>query len=337
MGQEAKATQQQTLAFGIADGSARARRVQLAMAVRDLRLGRKTGDAKDLALLVFDQTGDGLGDAWGASDELILGHAFGPECGGTTLYAIRRALTEAGILSVETTRAEDGELRRRYAVRWEGVYRVRGWQLPAECRGPAENSAGGRNSRGENSRGENSHCENSHCENSRGENSRCEIRPAKKPADSAPYIPAGAGAGARLSSLVFLSSVDVDDIDRQEEIRARAEEIRRAIFAHRPYAKLDTESRRFIATAAAIAASLGGQWSEWIDFAVEVTRKKQADVPCSYLRNTMRNALIEFAGLCNSQEEAGTVMGKLLAAARPIARPIFTRIEQAAEKAGGGT
>ena len=309
---------QQVMEFGLADGSTRDRRVQLGRVVSDLRLD---SDAAMLVLLVFDQTSAGTGQAWAAADELVLGHALGPKCSRGKYYKIRRALAEAGILSVVNDRAE-GTLRRHYKIDWAGVYAVRGLPLPDRLRVV--------DSRGENSSRENSPHENSHGENSYRENSHGEKNDGQNHNTSG-RVPARPDARARLSScLVFLSNVDVDDKVIQE-IRSKSQEIYREIFAHRPKARLDAETRRFIATVAAIAAVAGRQWAEWIDYAVAVTKRKKADIPGAYLRRTLRYSLIEFAGVCTTDEEAAAAMGQLLTTARPLAKPLFMRRAQETE------
>lgn len=307
---------QKTLPFALADGSARDRRVQLARAVHDLRLD---SDAKLLALLVYDMTAEGIGEAWTVPDEVVMGHALGPECGKTHFYETHRALAEAGILSVITDRAE-GNLRRRYKVFWEGVYAVRGLPLPDNLREPGdEDFRTANDSPGENSPRENSRGENSPRENPAGE---CQ---------SAPDAHARTHAQARLSScLVFLSNVDVDDMTLRQDIARKACEILAAIFAEKPGAKLDRDTSRFAAEVAAVAVVAGDEWSAWIDYAVAVTaNKKGKHTPGSYLRNTMRQSLIEFAGVCKTEIEAAAIQGSLLAAVRPIARAVLAseRIE----------
>ena len=139
MAGERNPQEQQTLGFGMADGSARDRRIQLARAIRDLRLDSWESDAILLGLLVYDQTQDGVGGDWEACDGIILGHACGPTCKRSKFYDILRALTEAGILSVEKVKDGDG-LRRRYRVLWTGVYTVRGLPLPEHLRATSDSS-----------------------------------------------------------------------------------------------------------------------------------------------------------------------------------------------------
>ena len=59
---------------------------------------------------------------------------------------------------------------------------------------------------------------------------------------------------------------------------------------------------------------------------MEIASKAKANQPAAYLRNTLRNALVEFAGLCQSEAEAAAMMGQLLSAARPLARPLFAGV-----------
>ena len=133
------------------------------------------------------------------------------------------------------------------------------------------------------------------------------------------------------SCLVFLSSVDVDDKTLRQNIARKANEVKNAIFADHPHAKLDSETRRFVATIAAIAVALGAEWAEWIDYAVAVTANtRNKKIPGAYLRNTLRKSLVEFAGICDTDSEAAAAMGKLLAAARPLAKPIFARATEEA-------
>lgn len=302
------ASEQRKMEFGLADGSVRDRRVQLGRVVSDLRL---TSDAAMLLLLVFDQTANGIGPAWAASDELVLGHALGPKCAKTGLYKTRRALTEAGILSVTKDKAE-GTLRRHFKIDWASVYAVRGLPLPDRLRAV--------DSCDDFSHSEISPCENSHRENSYYENSQCENNDGQNHNMSGRVRPCP-DAGARLSScLVFLSSVVVDDKTIRQDVQNKAREIHRNIFSHRPGAKLDDETRQLVAEVAAVAATIGGQWAEWIDYAVAVTKRKRANTPGAYLRRTLRFSLVEFAGLCDDDDAAAATMGRLLSAARPLAR-----------------
>lgn len=127
---------QLTLGFGLADGSARDRRIQLARAIRDLRLRRWESDAVLLGLLVYDQTGDGLGPAWDAQDSVVLGHALGPSCARSKFYEIIRALKRDGLLQIEKVDGgAAGDVRRSYRVDWASVYAVRGLPLPERLRG----------------------------------------------------------------------------------------------------------------------------------------------------------------------------------------------------------
>jgi len=126
------------------------------------------------------------------------------------------------------------------------------------------------------------------------------------------------------SCLVVLSSTTTD---KTAEIRQKANDLQQTIFAAWPGKKLDAESRRFIACVAAIAVVLGGEWAEWIDYAAGATGKAKPREPGAYLRSTLRQSLVEFAGICASDAEAATTLGGLLRAARPLARPLFARID----------
>jgi hypothetical protein len=324
MADERIQTAQQTLPFALADGSARDRRVQLARAIRDLRLDAY---AKLLALLVFDMTGEGIGEPWSATDETVLGHALGPECERTKFYRLLRALTDAGILTVDKAKA-DNELSRRYSIQWEGVYAARGLPLPSQLGADPAISATRK-------------IRITEIRNAEIRNTDEFSRKIRNTDFSEPET-RNISAHARLSScLLVLSYVVVDDDKRQGEIRAKANEILHALYATQPTltladqtmeqhsplshkgAKVDDQTRQFLARVAAIAVALGGEWAEWIDYAVAITRRAKPKHPGAYLRNTLRNALVEFAGLCDNDEEAGAAMGKLLAAARPLVKPIL--------------
>lgn len=293
------ASGQRKMEFGLADGSVRDRRVQLGRVVSDLRLD---SDAAMLLLLVFDQTAVGTGTAWAAADELVLGHALGPKCSQTKFYKSRRAMTEAGILSVVKDRAE-GTLRRHYKIDWEGVYAVRGLPLPDHLR--AADSCGVFSPR-----------ENSPRENSRGENSPREKTGGENHNMSRAHTP----ARARLSSCLLVLCNVVDDKTFRQGVLGKARDIHRDIHAHRPDTKLDAETRRFVASVAVIASAAGGPWAEWIDYAVAITKRAKAASPGAYLRGTLRRSLVEFAGVCANDEEASATMGQLLSAARPLAK-----------------
>jgi hypothetical protein len=270
-------------------------------------------------LLVYDQTAEGLGDAWEASDELLLGHALAPEFGRTKLYETRRALAEAGILSADKYKSEDG-LSRRYRIDWEGVYAVRGLPLPERLAAIGHQAA---DTVAQKIRDP----ENPQC----GQSGIRKIRNAddfSRIIRDADFSTRSISARARLSSSCLLV-VDVDDKGQQEAIRAKANEVRSRIFAHRPGAKLDSETRRFLVSVAVLAIGLDERWAGWIDYALAATAQARASKPAAYLRNTLRQSLIEFAGLCDTQDEAAATMGKLLMAARPMAKTVLAACDKA--------
>ncbi len=319
------------LPFALADGSARDRRRQLAMAVADARLD---SDAKLIALLIYDQTGEGIGRPWATTPATLHRHVLGPCCQRDKFYRTLRALTDAGIISVERTdrarggagtlppqfidRADlmDSRDRRHYAIDWEGVYALRSLPLPESLAGFVRQGLSViktvRNT-------ESVIRTNPECLSVIRTNTMGGSVPYAAP-DARTHAP----ARARLSScLVFLSSVvDVDDKTFRQNLRARANATPPALFAHLPMAKLDAETRRFIACIAAIALA-GEEWAEWIDYAVGAAARARPDRPGAYLRGTLRRALVEFSGLADTLEEADAAMGRLLTAARPVARPLF--------------
>ena len=328
MAQERSPLQQVSLPFALADGSARDRRIQLARAVRDLRLGAWESDAVLLALLVYDQTSDGVGMEWEACDGVVMGHACGPSCQRSKFYDIRGALTSAGILSVVKVKDGGDGLRRRYGICWSGVYAVRGLPLPDGLRRDQGASAKPAVQDADFQDADFQDADFQDADFSGGE-SRSIPAPARP----------GAPAGARLSScLVVLSSVDVDDKTLQK-IECKAAELYKAVFHHRIGTRLDTEDRRFIATVAALAVVSGGQWTEWIDYAAAVCKRVSPPRPVGHFRGVLWRSLMEFAGVCKSEEEARAAFGQLLAAARPLARPLFLRstADAEGEKAGSDT
>jgi hypothetical protein len=297
--------QQQDLAFGLAEASAADRLTQLGRALRDI-----TADDTECMLvrLIYDQTAQGIGPAWSPAGGVraLLGHSWGPRCGESKLYDIRARLRAAEVIEIERGYDDSGRrIGSSYRINWAGVYAIRGLPLPHALR------IGGSATRTPDSATRTPDSATRTPDSA----TRTPDSATRSPADH--YTTRGrARADSTLTDLTDLTSTSTSVVENWPKIRDLARWTYEEANAHRRFAPLDALTRDLYLAFALLASTVMPR--EWLERVAMLAKRKKADNPPGFLKRVLENDLLERYAMCNSREEAAVLMGRMLAAARPI-------------------